>query len=70
MKIWLVGIILVVIGYLAYVFYNTDNNNNSNNNNNTNSNKLFIPSSEFNGKKDNYVFKKGDDGLGYYIDNK
>lgn len=28
----------------------------------------FIPSTEFIGKKDGYVFKKGDEGIGYYID--
>ena len=30
---------------------------------------VFIPSDEFMGKKDGYVFKKDDEGLGYYLDN-
>lgn len=28
----------------------------------------FEPSNTFNGKKNGYVFKKGDKGLGYYLD--
>jgi flagellar basal body-associated protein FliL len=28
----------------------------------------FIPSNSFQGSKQGYVFKTGDDGLGYYVD--
>ena len=30
----------------------------------------FIPSDTFRGAKEGYVFKNGDMGIGYYIDNK
>jgi len=32
------------------------------------SNEQFIPTSQFGGRKDGYVFKSGDEGLGYYLD--
>jgi hypothetical protein len=34
----------------------------------TTSTASFIPSSKFAGKKDGYVFKTGESGLGYYRD--
>ena len=49
------------------IYYALEDLNNIINNNNYNSN--FIQSNKFKGYKKGYYFKKGINGLGYYIDN-
>ena len=43
-------------------------NESPSNENESPSNEQFIPTSQFGGRKDGYVFKSGDEGIGYYLD--
>jgi len=80
-NIIIIGIILIG-AYILYYYYTKPSNNIQNSLNtpilymkslpeDTIEDPIienFIPSNSFQGSKQGYVFKTGDDGLGYYID--
>lgn len=78
-NIIIIGIILIG-AYILYYYYTKPNNNvqpiyMKDLPNNTFEDSIedsiienFIPSNSFQGSKQGYVFKTGDDGLGYYVD--
>ena len=62
---------LIAIAVLAgiYFYMQKSENNNNVHEDRYKTNKLnFYASDKFDGKMDGYVFKMGDKGLGYYID--
>ena len=75
-------LLILVVGYFVYTYYMKSKNIEDINNDIISKNDMknekknlsvtindeFIKSDGFAGKKKGYVFKKGDKGLGYYLD--
>lgn len=84
MNRYILGIILLILAVILYRYYkrsktkpstsklSTSQPSTIRNENDIHTNLLkieFVPSNEFVGRKDGYVFKTGEYGLGYYMDN-
>ena len=73
---YIILLLIVGIGYFGYTYYMKSKNIDDINNNlkkdeknlSVTINDEFIKSDGFIGDKKGYVFKKGDKGLGYYLD--
>ena len=65
-------IIVLVIAVAVYLWYTKvyyEGMGNSEEDDDVREEGPFIASKEFVGEKEGFVFKEGDNGLGYYIDN-
>ena len=73
---YIILLLIVIIGFFGYTYYMKSKNIDDINNNlkkdeknlSVTINDEFIKSDGFIGDKKGYVFKKGDKGLGYYLD--
>ena len=73
---YIILLLIIGIGYFGYTYYMkskniddiNDNLKNEDKNLSVTINDEFIKADGFVGDKNGYVFKKGDKGLGYYLD--